>query len=257
MFVDLSAKLQTRVVDAFAAHDSVLEAAHEKCKDKHPELHAKYQKAKKLIEFADRHLAMLQTKTKRTTGKQSLLSRRGGQRFGFVKKHVVKAVVKHIIAPVAKAVERHIIAPVAKAAAKAYKSAGKAVKGIGDHLDDIAEVRKGGREGRGADEKDASREKRGTRREKQRKCDPGSTSHARVPQTLPWTNHTVLYKLTYPSLPTPTPLHPSPRSAPYCTRQAAKDIANDMGEGLISVGGVLVKGIDEVGKAYVRKAHTV
>ena len=161
MFVDLSAKLQTRVVDAFAAHDSVLEAAHEKCKDKHPELHAKYQKAKKLIEFADRHLAMLQTaeRTKKvhmgttmlqtaamtkkmrmgTTSKQSLLSRRS---------HLSKRMRKGgFLGPVFKAVDKHVISPVAKAAVSAYKTAGSAVKGIADGLDDIAEVRK--REQRG------------------------------------------------------------------------------------------------------------
>jgi len=173
MFVDLSAKLQTRVVDAFAAHDSVLEAAHEKCKDKHPELHAKYQKAKKLIEFADRHLAMLQTaeRTKKmhmgttmlqtatmtkkmrmgTTSKQSLLSRRSHlskrMRKGGFLGPVFKAVDKHVISPAAKAVDKHVISPVAKAAVSAYKTAGSAVKGIADGLDDIAEVRKRGQRG--------------------------------------------------------------------------------------------------------------
>ena len=167
MFVDLSAKLQTRVVDAFAAHDSVLEAAHEKCKDKHPELHAKYQKAKKLIEFADRHLAMLQTaeRTKKmhmgttmlqtatmtkkmrmgTTSKQSLLSRRS---------HLSKRIRgfweefdKHIVSPAAKAADRHIVSPAAKAAVSAYKAGTSAVKGIADGLDDIAVVRKRGQRG--------------------------------------------------------------------------------------------------------------
>ena len=160
MFVDLSAKLQTRVVDAFAAHDSVLEAAHEKCKDKHPELHAKYQKAKKLIEFADRHLAMLQTaeRTKKvhmgttmlqtaamtkkmrmgTTSKQSLLSRRS------LSKRFIKG---GFLGPIFKELDKHVLSPATKAAVSAYKVGGSAVKGIADGLDDIAEVRK--REQRG------------------------------------------------------------------------------------------------------------
>ena len=145
---------------------------------------------------------MLQTTSKRTgtTSKQSLLSRRGGQRWGVVgkavKKHVVSPVVKHVVAPVAKAVVKHVIAPVAKAASTAYKAAGNAVEGIGNHLEDIANVRKGGSEGRGcADKKDASRRRGGARREKQRKCDPGSTSHARVPHRL----GQITPSYTYPS----------------------------------------------------------
>jgi len=85
------------------------------------------------------------------------------------------------------------------------------------------------------------------REKNQRKCD-----HARAPHRF-WTNYTVSYTL----LLDPTPLDSPHRSAPYRTRQAAKDIANDMGDGLISVGGVLVKGIAEVGKAYVRKSTYV
>ena len=85
------------------------------------------------------------------------------------------------------------------------------------------------------------------REKNQRKC-----NHARAPHRF-WTNYTVSYTL----LLDPTPLDSPHRSAPYRTRQAATDIANDMGDGLISVGGVLVKGIGEVGKAYVRKSTYV
>ena len=170
-----------------------------------------------------------------------------------VKKHVVSPVVKHVIAPVAKAVETHVIAPVAKAAATAYKTVGSAVEGIGNHLEGIAEVRKGGREGRGGADKRTRVVGGEGQDERSRESAILDPHHTRACHTaLDKSRITPSYIHTL--LPTPTPLHPSPRSAPHCTRQAAKDIANDMGEGLISVGGVLVKGIDEVGKAYVRKS---
>ena len=126
-FVELSERLQNRVIDIFAQQESILNAAHDKAKSQFPERHARFAKAQARIRKHQEFLGLVESKTNE---KRELLAKRSRTKRWGALRNAIKSATTWVVEGVEHAVH-HVTTAVGNAAISAVNTIGDGLQEVG------------------------------------------------------------------------------------------------------------------------------